>query len=267
MSIHKSRPIGFFDSGVGGISIFNEAAIRLPYEKFLYLADSLNAPYGIKSKEEIIDLSLKNTDLLINKGCKMIVIACNTATTNAIDTLREKYNIPFVGIEPAVKPAILHSKVNRIGVLATKGTLSSELFANSNQYAVLNHTDIVEVEGKGLVEKIESNCFDDSSFITELKSLIQPFIDKKVDYVVLGCTHYAFLKPILYNILPENMKIIDAIEPVTRQIKKLLIDSSLDNDTNQLNQHLFYSNKQPEIIAHFIAEDHKTKVKAEYLDF
>ena len=267
MSSHRSRPIGFFDSGVGGISIFNQVATQLPKENFLYLADSLNAPYGIKSKEQIIELSIKNTDLLINKGSKMIVVACNTATTNAIDKLRKKYDIPFVGIEPAVKPAIFQSKVNRIGVLATKGTLSSELFANSNQYALLNHTDIVEVEGKGLVEKIESNSFYDPSFITKLKLLIQPFIDKKVDYVVLGCTHYAFLKPILFDLLPKNIKIIDAIEPVTRQIKKLLIDCSLENDTYQYNQHLFYSNKQPGIIARFIAENLKNKIKEEYLDF
>jgi glutamate racemase len=240
MPSNRSRPIGFFDSGVGGISIFNHAATQLPQENFLYLADSLNAPYGIKSKEQIIDLSIKNTDLLINKGCKMIVVACNTATTNAIDKLREKYNIPFVGIEPAVKPAILHSKVNRIGVLATKGTLSSELFANSNQYALSNHTDIVEVEGKGLVEKIESNTFKDPSFINDLKILTQTFIDKKVDYVVLGCTHYAFLKPVLSDLLPENIKIIDAIKPVTRQIKKLLFDLSLANDTDNHQKHLFY---------------------------
>ena len=267
MSWNRSRPIGFFDSGVGGISIFNKAAVQLPQENFIYLADSLNAPYGTRSREEIIDLSFKNTELLISKGCKMIVVACNTATTNAIDKLRNKYDIPFVGIEPALKPAILQSKVNRIGVLATKGTLSSELFANSNQYALLNHTDIVEVEGKGLVEKIESNSFHNPSFKTDLRELIQSFIDKKVDYIVLGCTHYAFLKPILLDLLPENIKIIDAIEPVTRQIEKLLIDRSLVNDTYKSDQHLFYSNDQPEMITHFIADNQKTKVKAEYLDF
>jgi glutamate racemase len=267
MSINKSRPIGFFDSGVGGISIFNQVATQLPKENFLYLADSLNAPYGIRSQKQIIDLSIKNTDLLVKKGCKMIVVACNTATTNAIDTLRSKYDIPFVGIEPAVKPAIVLSKVNRIGVLATKGTLSSELFANSNHHALLNHTNIVEVEGKGLVERIESNTFNDPTFITDLKILTQEFIDKKVDYVVLGCTHYSFLKPILFDLLPKNINIIDAIEPVSRQIKKILTDRSLENDINNFNSHQFFTNKHPEIIKHFVCQKLKNKIKAEFLNF
>ena len=265
--INRSCPIGFFDSGVGGISIFNNAASQLPDENFLYLADSLNAPYGIKSKEQITDLSIKNTDFLVNKGCKMIVVACNTATTNAIDKLREKYKIPFVGIEPAVKPAILHSKVNRIGVLATKGTLSSELFANSNQYASLNHTDIIEVEGKGLVEAVEANNIHNNTFRRKLLELIQPFIDKKVDYLVLGCTHYSFLKPILSDFLPDNIKIIDAVKPVTQQIKKLLTMHSLENKTDEKKEYLFYSNKHPDMITHFINSSLKDKVRINYLDF
>jgi len=267
MLFNKSRPIGFFDSGVGGISIFNEAANQLPNENFLYLADSLNAPYGTKNKEQIIDLSIKNTELLINKGCKMIIVACNTATTNAIDRLREQYDIPFVGIEPAVKPAILNSKVNRVGVLATKGTLSSQLFAHSNQYASSNHTDVIEVEGKCLVENIESNNINQACFKAYLNDLIQTFIKKNVDCVVLGCTHYSFLKPILSDLLPCSIKIIDAVEPVTRQIKKILADQSIENDLSDINSYQFFSNKNPEIINHFISLNLKNKIKATYLDF
>ena len=123
----KKYPIGIFDSGIGGTSIFKEVHTLLPNENIIYLADSKNAPYGNKSEEEILKLSIKNTELLINKGCKLIIVACNTATTNAINFLRENYNIPFIGIEPAIKPASLNSKSKSIGILATKGTLSSSL--------------------------------------------------------------------------------------------------------------------------------------------
>ena len=112
--------IGIFDSGVGGTSIWKEVVKMLPHESTLYLADSANAPYGEKSKEEILQLSVKNTELLLNRGCKIIIVACNTATTNAIDYLREQYPVPFIGIEPAIKPAALHTKTKKVGVLATK---------------------------------------------------------------------------------------------------------------------------------------------------
>src|SRR6187402_286736 len=124
----NNNPIGVFDSGIGGTSIWNEIHNLLPNEKTIYLADSKNAPYGQKTKEEIVALSKKNTDLLIEMGCKLIVVACNTATTNAIRELRTKYDIPFIGIEPAIKPAATNSRTQTIGILATKGTLNSELF-------------------------------------------------------------------------------------------------------------------------------------------
>ena len=125
----SKQPIGIFDSGVGGTSIWKEIHNLLPNENTIYLADSINAPYGPKGKDAIIDLCIKNTELLLKKNCKLIVVACNTATTNAIDHLRENYKVPFIGIEPAIKPAALQTKTNAIGILATKGTLSSSLFS------------------------------------------------------------------------------------------------------------------------------------------
>ena len=125
-------PIGIFDSGVGGTSIWKEINALLPQENTIYLSDSKNAPYGEKSRQAIIDLSIKNTEFLLNKNCKMIVVACNTATTNAIKILREKYDIPFIGIEPAIKPAALKTKTKTIGILATKGTLNSDLFEKTS---------------------------------------------------------------------------------------------------------------------------------------
>ena len=125
-------PIGIFDSGVGGTSIWREINALLPLENTIYLSDSKNAPYGDKSKEEIINLAIKNTEFLLKQHCKIIVIACNTATTNAIKTLRKKYDVPFIGIEPAIKPAALQTKTNTIGILATEGTLNSELFERTS---------------------------------------------------------------------------------------------------------------------------------------
>src|SRR5690554_6116570 len=129
----KNNPIGVFDSGVGGSSIWKEIHRLLPLENIVYLADSKNAPYGNKTSEEITTLSLKNTKKLLEFQCKIIVVACNTATTNAISTLREKYVLPIIGIEPAIKPAALKTKSKSIGILATKGTLSSTLFSQTNR--------------------------------------------------------------------------------------------------------------------------------------
>ncbi|MGB5420396.1 glutamate racemase, partial [Algibacter sp.] len=151
----SKQPIGIFDSGVGGTSIWQEIYALLPYEDTIYLADSINAPYGPKGKDAIIDLSIKNTEYLLSKNCKLIVVACNTATTNAIDYLRSKYDVPFIGIEPAIKPAALQTKTHAVGILATKGTLSSDLFSKtSNLFA--NQIQIVEQIGDGIVELIEN---------------------------------------------------------------------------------------------------------------
>src|SRR5690606_16205238 len=132
---NTTNPIGLFDSGVGGTSIWKEIHNLLPNENTIYLADSKNAPYGMRPKEEIVELSCKNTEFLLEQNCKMIVVACNTATTNAIKELRTKYDVPFIGIEPAIKPAASFTKTQTIGILATKGTLNSELFHK----AVLNY--------------------------------------------------------------------------------------------------------------------------------
>ncbi len=151
----NEQAIGVFDSGVGGLSIWKEITSLMPFENTIYLADSNYAPYGQRSKQEIIDLCIKNTELLLQKNCKLIVVACNTATTNAISYLRANYDIPFIGIEPAIKPAALQTKTNAIGILATKGTLTSELFhKTTNEFA--SKITVIEQIGEGLVPLIES---------------------------------------------------------------------------------------------------------------
>jgi len=219
-------PIGIFDSGVGGTSIWKEIHQLLPYENTFYLADSKNAPYGYKSKEAIIRLSIKNTEYLIQKGCKIIVVACNTATTNAIKTLRDRYTIPIIGIEPAIKPAALNTKNKSIGILATKGTLNSALFSATST-TFTQHIKLIEVIGEGLVPLIEKGQLESSEIIRLLKKHTEPMIKANVDYIVLGCSHYPYIIPQLKKILPKHIKIIDSGEAVARQTKSILQKNNL----------------------------------------
>lgn len=258
----STKPIGIFDSGVGGTSLWKEIHKLLPNENSIYLADSSNAPYGIKEKEAIIQLSIKNTEYLINQGCKLIVVACNTATTNAISVLRETYNIPFIGIEPAIKPAALNTQTKAIGILATKGTLSSDLFhKTTNLFA--NNINVIERIGEGIVELIESGQLDSEEMKSLLRIYLQPMIDANIDHLVLGCTHYPYLIPILIDLLPKHVKIIDSGEAVARQTKSVLEDHHLIDlqTTNPINQ--FYTNGNPKIMQSLL----DSKFKVEYLDF
>ena len=216
------NPIGVFDSGVGGLSIWQEIITLLPTENTIYLADSKNAPYGQKSKEEIVEFCIKNTELLLDKGCKLIVVACNTATTNAIQYLRSNYNIPFIGIEPAIKPAALKTKTNTIGILATEGTLNSELFETTS--SSINQNIIrKEIIGKGLVELIEAGKLYSEEMKGLLNIYLKPMLEANIDYLVLGCTHYTYLIPLLLDMLPKHIKIIDSGEAVAKQTKAVLI--------------------------------------------
>ena len=241
--------IGIFDSGLGGLSICKEIVNLLPHESIIYLADSINSPYGEKSKEEIIALSIKNTELLLELGCKTIIVACNTATTNAIDVLREKYEVSFIGIEPATKSAALQTQSGKIGVLATKGTLKSDLFlSTSNQFR--ESLDIIETEGKNLVRLIEQGRLDETKPL--LKKYLQPMIDKGVDNIVLGCTHYSFLIPIIRQLIPENVAIIDSGEAVAKQTKNMLSAECLLNKSSSLPSYTFYTNNKVQLLTQFL---------------
>lgn len=249
----KECPIGLFDSGVGGTSIWNEIHNLLPNENTIYLADSKNAPYGQKSKEEIIDLSFKNTEFLLHQNCKIIVVACNTATTNAIKELRTKYDVPFIGIEPAIKPAALQSKTQTIGILATKGTLNSELFHKS----VANHPDvkIIEQIGHGLVQLIENGDIDSAEIEELLKSYLNPMVEKNIDYLVLGCSHYPYLIPQIKKIIPPKIKIIDSGEAVAKQTQKILEQNNLLNLSKRKSSQIFYTNSEPEVLKNILGNN------------
>ena len=257
-------PIGIFDSGVGGTSIWKEIVKRLPQESTIYLADSSNAPYGIKPKTEIIDICIKNTELLIAKGCKMIVVACNTATTNTIDILRNKYDIPFIGIEPAIKPAALATQTNAVGILATKGTLSSELFhKTSKKFA--SHIKVLEQEGTGLVPLIESGKIESLEMETLLTKLLSPMIQENIDYLVLGCSHYPYLIPQIKKIAGNKLNIIDSGFAVAKQTETILRKHDLNNTTSVRANHQLFTNaslKTLSILTHDI-----TNKRISRLDF
>ncbi|WP_091408182.1 glutamate racemase [Aquimarina amphilecti] len=243
----EKQAIGIFDSGIGGTSIWKEIAIALPNEDTIYLADSKYAPYGKRSKEEIVSLSIKNTKKLLELNCKIIVVACNTATTNAIKVLRKQFDVPFIGIEPAIKPAALNTKTQKVGILATKGTLSSELFATTSDiYA--NNIDVIEVIGTGLVELIEDGKIYTPEMFTLLSSYVRPLVEKDIDYLVLGCSHYPYLIPVLEKILPKNIIIIDSGEAVARQTKVVLLNNNLLKTGSSKGSHLFFTNGKLSIL-------------------
>lgn len=261
----NSGPIGFFDSGVGGTSIWKEVITLLPEEDTIYLADSKNAPYGEKSPEEIIALSRKNTEKLLEMGCKLIVVACNTATTNAIAILRAGYPVPFIGIEPAIKPAALSSQTKFIGILATKGTLSSELFSKTSELYAEKIT-VIEVVGNGLVALVEQGKHNSPEAEMWLKNLLKPMLIADIDYLVLGCSHYPYLMPVLKRIFPKKVSIIDSGEAVARQTKKILESHGLQNRTDKKGRHSLYSNIDPAVLS-YLTNAEKEGYRVSYLDF
>lgn len=241
--IKNAAPIGLFDSGVGGTTIWKEIIRLLPNESTVYLADSLHAPYGPKGKEIIQQLSVHNTEFLLQKGCKIIVVACNTATTNAIGMLRQKYPVPFIGIEPAIKPAALNTQTGKVGVLATRGTLSSALFhETSGRFA--SDIEIIEQHGDGLVELIEANKAHSPQTLALLEKYLQPMVKTGIDVLVLGCTHYPILLPQIRKILPPHIRIIDSGEAVARQTKKILEVHQLLNPNKDQAAHKFFFNRK-----------------------
>ena len=243
--MENNQAIGIFDSGIGGTSIWNAIHELLPNEKTIYLADSKNAPYGQKSKQEIVALSMKNVDFLLEMNCKLIVVACNTATTNAIHELRAKYEIPFIGIEPAIKPAVTHSKTQIIGILATQGTLNSELFNKTAEK--YQDTKIIEQVGHGLVQLIENGDINSPEMTQLLESYLKPMIEANIDYLVLGCSHYPYLIPQIKKILPEHIQIIDSGQAVAKQTQKLLKEK-IGFTTATKNEPTFYSNTNPKVL-------------------
>lgn len=213
--------IGVFDSGVGGLSVWRELYKEFPGETYLYVSDSGYCPYGPKSKEEVIERVVAITEYLISNGAEIIVVACNTATAAAINHLRSHYTIPFVGMEPAVKPAALNTRTGAIGVLATKGTFKGELYLRTLHKFASNAT-VLEQVGEGLVELVENGETDTPQARKLIGKYIKPMLEQNADHIVLGCTHYPFLENVIREFAGEGVEIVNPAPAIARRAGEVL---------------------------------------------
>ena len=221
-----NAPIGIFDSGVGGLSVLREIRQLLPYESLLYVADSGYVPYGEKPPEQIRERSRLIAQFLIDRGAKALVLACNTATAAAINDLRGEFDMPIIGMEPAVKPAALATRNGVVGVLATTGTLQSAKFA-----ALLDRfagsVEVLTQPCPGLVECVERGELNGSQVDALLQRYTAPLLAAGCDTLILGCTHYPFLRAALRRILPAEVQVVDTGAAVARQLQVKLDEGAL----------------------------------------
>jgi glutamate racemase len=234
------KPIGVFDSGIGGLTVLKELVKKLPDEDFIYYGDNANAPYGPRTIDEIKGFSKKIIEFLLAKNCKIIVIACNTATAAAVNYIRKLFPVPIVGLEPAVKPACLNTKTGNIGVLATEGTFRGDHFKTTSE----KYKDYVKIHlqvAKNLVELAENAVFYGNEVDQVVNKYINPLLDQNTDQIVLGCTHYAFFYDSIKKIAGHNVEIVDSAIPVCRRTKDLLMTNKL-LETNHTKQDIeFYT--------------------------
>jgi glutamate racemase len=223
----NNSPIGIFDSGVGGLSVLREIRIQLPYESILYLADQGHVPYGLRRREEVRVFSNEITRFLLSLGAKLIVVACNAASAAALHYLRDTFpKTPFVGMEPAVKPAVEFTRTGVVGVLATPATFQGELYASVVERFAKGVT-ILQDTCPGLVELIEKGEIDSLKTRGILENALCPMLEKGIDTVVLGCTHYPFVIPLIQQIAGPDVRVIDPAPAVARQTIRLLEKSGL----------------------------------------
>lgn len=244
-------PIGVFDSGVGGISVLRHIHALLPHEQLLYVADSQYAPYGNKTAEEIQSRCFVIADLLIAKGVKALVVACNTATAAAIDAMRERYSLPIVGMEPAVKPAAEASKNGIVGVLATVGTLKSAQFAALLETYGRN-VEVVTQACTGLVECIERGELTANSTKDLIRRYCTPLLAEGADTIVLGCTHYPFVRDLISDVVGKDIVLVETGLAVASQLKNRLIEAGLLCASHSVGEVKFWTNSTAENAAQVI---------------
>ena len=243
--------IGIFDSGSGGLSVYREIVKLLPQERYIYFADNAYCPYGEKSAGQIQDRARTITDILLGMGADIIVVACNTATAAAITMLRETYpEVPFVGMEPAVKPAALGTETGVIGVLATAGTLKGSKYLK-NRERFEEDVRIVEHVGKGFVELVENGILDGPEAYETVRASLQPLLDAGADRIVLGCTHYPFLKPVIEAIAGPGIQVIDPAPAVARQTVRMLEKDCIPTDEGPFSIDFYFSG-EPESLQRII---------------
>lgn len=223
-------PIGIFDSGIGGLSVAQEIARHLPKERIVYYADTAHVPYGPRKDQEIRELTAHAIEWLYRKGCKVAVVACNTASAFSLDYLRDHYgeNFPIIGLVPALKPAVLQTKSKTVAVLATPATFRGQLIKDVIQrFAIPANVKVIPVTCLDLVPFVESGAQMSQACLTTLKEILQPVVDQGADYLVLGCTHYPFLKPAIQSIFGQKLTLIDSGLAVARQTARILIKNQL----------------------------------------
>lgn len=234
--------IGIFDSGVGGLSVFREIRKVLPDERYVYFSDNAHCPYGEKTREYIIDRACAITDFLLAKGAEIIVVACNTATAAAIAELRERYDVPFIGMEPAVKPAASCTKTGVVGVLATAGTLKADKYLTTRgKYA--EEVRFVEHVGEGFVELVENDNTTGAEAENVVGNSLIPLLEAGADTIVLGCTHYPFLSDTILKVASEHfpdqaISVIDPAPAVARHLLDVMTSEGLiRNDGFRIELH------------------------------
>lgn len=249
------RPIGLFDSGVGGLSVWQAMVRCLPYEATIYFADSANCPYGPRPPEVIQAVSAGIVRFLLQHHCKLIVVACNTASAAALQSLRAEFDVPIVGMEPALKPAAESTKTGHVGVLATVGTLQGALFKNTaRRYAnTQKGTGGVKVYlqiGEGLVERVEAGQLSSPETEALLRQYLEPMLAAQVDQVALGCTHYPLLLPLIRRIVNGRAAVIDPAQAVARQVQRILERQGLQVPAGYAGQpqYKFYTTGQPQVL-------------------
>lgn len=229
----KRQPIGVFDSGVGGISVLQELIRIMPNENYIYLGDSKHAPYGTKPLEEVRELTFENVRLLLGQGAKGLVVACNTATSAAVRLMRSTYpQLPIVGIEPALKPAALQKEHPRVLVMATPMTVQQEKFRQL--MARYEHkAEIYPLPCPGLMEFIEAGDLESERLHDFLQKLLEPYLAKQLDSVVLGCTHYPFVRKMIRRIVGDTVTIFDGGEGTAREMRRRLAEADLLNPSGE----------------------------------
>lgn len=240
----KDMPIGFLDSGLGGLSVLREALKIMPNENYIYFGDSKNAPYGTKSTKEIRDLTFNTVEFLLEKGAKGIVVACNTATSAAVAELRLAYpDIPLVGIEPAIKPAVELCKKGKILMMATPMTVKQDKFKYLlNRYK--HEAEIVPIPCEGLMEFVENGNFEGAKLESYLAEKLKGYDSSNTSSIVLGCTHYPFVSNAIKNVVGNDIEIIDGGLGTAREIKRRLAEKDLLKDSKDEGKIQIYNSSE-----------------------
>ena len=237
-----NRPIGVYDSGFGGLSVWRELRRLLPNESFIYLGDGKNCPYGGRSREEIAGFAMEAVERLVTEGVKMVVVGCNTATTASVELLRARWSdMPIVGLEPAVKPACLTTQTRRIAVLATEHSLRSDMFlSTAARYA--SDVEVLKVVGENFVDIVERGEENTEYGYDAVRRVVEPLLGENIDKIVLGCTHYPFLTGQIERVIAgHGIDIVDSGEAVARRVEWLLARYGIAAATDHEAEYRFIS--------------------------